>query len=581
MVLLRRSEMTEIQRKDLFEAAAEAHRRRDLAKAGQLYSQFVRLNPGVPEAWENLGVLLAEMGNLGEAENCLRGVLQHLPDWPMRHRLHGHLCWIYGLQGRQDAVDQGREAVRLAPEYESGWLNLGFALTLVGGHHEEAIASFERAAALGSERYHGGLYVAKRQACDWEGIEELERMVLDPSYAHKDLSPSLLVAVGAPQDQLALAQSFAKRDPQRYLKPPGVRHRVSSRKIRLGYLGGEFHDTSTMSLLAQTLENHDRDRFELHAFSFGPNRGAEVRQRLERAFDRFHEVSAAPNEIVARQIAQTGIDILVDLNGHLMPHRVGIAARRPAPIQVSFLGWPATSGTPFHDYIVADPFVAKDPSWFTEKPLYLDCYMPTDDSKAEPAKRERGEFDLPADAIVLGSMNSSWKLTPAMLGLWCEILREAPQTVLFQAAPNEEVGTRLRELMRREGLADRFIIAPKIDYEDHIDRIATLDLGLDSFPYGGHTTTCDILWAGVPVVTCDGGSFASAVATSLLDAVGLRELSTGSLAEYKALVLALCGDRARLAALKAHLNTARRSSGLFDNKRYTRGLEAKLIELVS
>jgi predicted O-linked N-acetylglucosamine transferase (SPINDLY family) len=336
-----------------------------------------------------------------------------------------------------------------------------------------------------------------------------------------------------------------------------------------------------MSLLAQTFENHDRDRFELHAFSYGPNRGADVRRRIERAFDRFHDVSGAADEIIVRLIAKTSIDILMDLNGYLMPNRVGIAARRPAPIQVSYLGWPATSGTPFHDYIIADPIVAKDPGWFTEKLLYLDCYMPTDSSKSEPAKRERAEFGLPADAIMLGSMNNSWKLSPLMFGLWCEILREAPQTVLFQAAPNEEVATRLRDFMQRQGLGDRFIIAPKVHYDDHIDRVATLDLGLDAFPYGGHTTTCDMLWAGLPVVTCHGGSFASGVATSLLDAVGLRELSTGSLAEYKALVLALCGDRTRLTALKAQVNAARRSTRLFDNKRYTRRLEDRLRRLVS
>ena len=356
---------------------------------------------------------------------------------------------------------------------------------------------------------------------------------------------------------------------------------MADRKIRLGYLSGEFRDTSTMSLLALTIENHDRERFELHAFSFGPDSDGPMRRRLRRAFDYFHEMSALPNEVIARQIARSNIDILIDLNGYLKPNRVAIVARRPAPIQISFLGWPATSGAPFIDYIIADRFVAPEPAWFTERILNLDCYMPTDNSKAEPKRRDRSEFGLPGDAIILCSMNNSWKLTSTMFALWCDILREVPQTVLLQAVPNGEVERRLKSFMQRRGLADRLIIAPKIDFDEHIDRVGTVDLGLDSFPYGGHTTTCDTLWAGVPVVTCHGGTFASGVATSLLNAVGLPELSTSSLAEYKALVLALCHDRPRLEALKAQLNATRHSSRLFDNKRYTSGLEASLIELVS
>jgi protein O-GlcNAc transferase len=575
-----RISMPNIQREELFRAAAEAQRTGDLMAAGSLYSRFVKLNPGAAEAWEQLGVILAEVGNLGEAENCLRGVLQFMGNYPALYRVHAHLCWIYAIEGRAEAIEHGREAVRLNPQFEGGWLNLANALSLAS-RHGEAIAAFEKAAELGSTRHYGGLYNVKRSICDWNGIEELERVLLDPARKAETLNSDLGVMAPTPAAQRAFAEAFAAQYPARYLHPPGVRHRVEGRKIRLGYLGGEFHDTAIMSLLAATIENHDRERFELHAFSFGPDLEGPLRARLESAFDRFHHLRAAANEEIARNIAGLEIDILLDLNGYLKTNRVAIVARRPAPIQINFLGWPATMGAPFIDYIIVDEIVAPDARWFSEKLIRLDCYMPTDDRKPEPAPRARGEFDLPEDALVLASMNNSWKLNAEMMTLWCEILRELPQAVLWQAAREAPAARNLEDFARRQGVAERFIIAPPVSYAEHIERSSLADIALDSFPYGGHTTTCDMLWAGVPVVTCRGATFASAVATSLLNAVGLAELSTSSLADYKTLVLELCRDQPRREALKAHLRQARHGSKLFDNKRYTKALEEKLIELVT
>ena len=286
-------------------------------------------------------------------------------------------------------------------------------------------------------------------------------------------------------------------------------------------------------------------------------------------------------EEIARRIAALEIDILLDLNGYLKGNRAAIVARRPAPIQINYLGWPATMGAPFIDYIIADKFVAPEPASFSEKILYLDCYMPTDDRKPEPKARSRSEFNLPEDAIVLASMNNSWKLTPAMMTLWCEVLRETPEAVLWQAVRTASAERNLEAFARQHGVGDRFITAPSVSYAEHIDRASLADIALDSFPYGGHTTTCDMLWAGVPVVTCRGRTFASSVATSLLHAVGLPELSTSSLAEYKTLVLELCRDKPRVQGLKTHLGATRHGSKLFDNKRYTKALEARLIELVA
>ncbi|MBV9431824.1 MAG: hypothetical protein JO137_08385 [Hyphomicrobiales bacterium] len=572
--------MPNIQREDLFRAAAEAQGKGDLISAGQLYSRFVGLNPTVPEAWEQLGAILAELGNFVEAENALRGILQFMPNYSGRHRVHAHLCWIYSLQGRKEAIEEGREAVRLEPRFEGGWLNLANALSL-GGEPEEAIAAFKKAEALGSVRHYGGLYNAKRGICDWTGMEALERVLFDSARKPQPYESDLCVMATTPRVQRSFAEACAAKYPPRYLNPPGAERRVAGRKIRLGYVGGEFHDTAIMSLLASTIEHHDRDRFEVHAFSFGPDIEGPMRARLRAAFDRFHDLGAAPNEEIARQIRALDIDILLDLNGYLKGNRVGIVARRPAPIQISYLGWPATMGAPFIDAMIADKIVAPDARSFSEKLIYLDCYMPTDDRKHEPVPRSRAEFGLPGDVVVLASMNNTWKLDAQMMTLWCEILRELPQAVLWQAARTAPAERNLRSFAQEQGVAERFIIAPPVAYDDHLDRSSLADLALDTFPYGGHTTSCDMLWAGVPVVTRRGETFASRVAASLLDAVGLPELTTSSVAEYKALVLALGCDKARIQAMKGKLAAARRNSKLFDNERYTKELEGKLIELVS
>jgi len=570
--------MTFVQ-EELYREAREAHQRGDLVKAGSLYTRFVSLNPGAIEAWEALAAILVELGNLEGAAECLTGILRFAPDYPDRHRMHAQLAWIYNVQGRAEAVAQAREAVRLDPGYEAGWHSLAAALERAG-QYDEAVACCDRLEAMGSTKHREALHSMKRAICAFDGVEALEAALADQPAVALNLGHLAMLGT-TPQRQLELARAQSQRYPARYMHPPGAAHQVRDRRIRLGYIGNEFHNTPTMVCLASTLENHDRDRFELHCFSFGPENDDPFRQRAKAASYRFHEVRGLPGEAIARLIKQIGIDILIDLCGYIRDHRVEVLARRPAPVQIGYIGWPATMGAPFLDHLVADKVVAQDPALFDEKLLLLDCYLPTDDRKAEPKTPPRSELGLPQDALVLAGMNNAWKITPQMMRTWCEILAELPDAVLWQVARREDVERNLTEFARSFGVADRIIFAKDVAYEAHLNRLGAADLAVDTFPYNGHSTTSDLLFAGVPVVTLRGETFASRVATSLLTATGLPELSTASLAEYKALILGLGRDRPRLAALKARLNTTRSTSPLFDNKRYTKALEEKLIALVS
>jgi len=574
--------MAKFEGEALYAAAVKAHRKRDLMKAGALYAQFVRVNPRLPAAWDQLGRILAELGNVRDAEECWLGIVQFMPDYPHIGQVYSQLCRALAMQGREEALAYGRKAVEIDPRSESAWLTLGTALE-TGGIYEEALDCFERAAALGGQGHQFALYKLKRSICAWDGLDALEKRLLHPSY---EWHPEMLFCYfgflpTTPAAQRQTAARATGKSPHPYFFPVGQPVKAAGRKIRLGFLSFDFRDHATSALLASTFENFDRARFELHAFSTGPADDGEYAGRIRRAVDGFYDVSQAIDTEIAAHIMRCGVDILFDVGGYAKGNRWGILARRPAPIQVNYLAWPGTMGAEFIDYMVADKIVAPEPAWFSEKLLHLDCYQPTDDKRPEPRTPERSRLGLPDEALVLCSMNAAVKITPMIMAQWCEILRELPSVVLWQYEDNPLAAGKLKEFARQRGVAEQLAFAPPVPFREHIDRISVADLALDTFPYGGHTTTSDLLWAGVPVVTLMGQSFVSRVATSLLHAVGMPELSTTTLSEYKALIPALCRDRPRLAALKAQLTASRRSCSLFDNKRYTRALEAKLIALVA
>jgi predicted O-linked N-acetylglucosamine transferase (SPINDLY family) len=362
---------------------------------------------------------------------------------------------------------------------------------------------------------------------------------------------------------------------------PGAALPQAPAKIRLGYLSNDFQQHATALLMVEMLEAHDRARFELFAYSYGADDGGAMRQRLGARFDGFTDISTLADLAAARLIHADGIQILIDLKGFTAGTRSVLLAYRPAPLQVSFLGYPGTlggaSGAGLCDYLVSDRFVTPL-SAAADYSEALAClphsYQPHGRHAAIGAAPSRLEAGLPEHGLVFCCFNQAYKFTPEVFDVWCKLLAQTPGSVLWLLRNPVAEGNLRREAMQRGIAPHRLVFADDLPQAAHLGRLQLADLVLDTLPYNAHTTASDALWAGVPVLTCAGSTFASRVAGSLLHAVGLQQLVTHSLHDYAALAAALAADPRRLRALRAQLACSRLSAPLFDVAAYTLSLEA-------
>ncbi len=334
--------------------------------------------------------------------------------------------------------------------------------------------------------------------------------------------------------------------------------------------------------MAGIFEQHDRLRFETTAISFGPDQPGEMRERLKASFNRFVDARLRSDQEVADLLRKLEIDIAIDLNGFTQRGRPKIFARRPAPIQVNYLGYPGTMGAEYIDYILADRIVIPEDQheFYTEKVAYLpDCYQPNDNKrKISNELPTRNQLGLPRDGFVFCCFNNAFKILPDVFDVWMRLLKAVDGSVLWLLDTGETAKKNLcLEAEKRGVSADRLVFAPRAAPADHLERHRLADLFIDTLPYNAHTTASDALWAGLPVLTCCGPTFASRVASSLLNAVGLPELTTHSLDEYESLALKIARDTSFLADLKAKLAINRETYPLFDTERFTRHIEAAYI----
>lgn len=419
----------------------------------------------------------------------------------------------------------------------------------------------------------------RQHLCDWSGLDALQHRIREAVRAGvKSISPFHFLALQSdPGEQLLCARQWARKL-ETLARPRSLTfQREPGRTIRLGYISADFGEHAMGYHLAELFELHDRARFETVAFSIGPDDHSPMRQRLSRAFDRFVEIKHLPHRPAAELIREHEVDILVDLMGYTKDGRPEILAFRPAPVQVNWLGFPGTMGASFIDYIIADPFIIPDgfEGFYSEKIVRLpDSYQPNDRKRAVAPPQPRAAYDLPDDAFVFCSFNQAYKITPELFSAWMDILRQVPGSVLWLVRDHVRVAENLRREAEARGVSpDRLVFAPRLPLSEHLARYCVAGLALDTFPYTSHATASNALWAGCPVVTRAGETFASRVAGSLLRAAGLAELVTTDLEAYKALAVRLASRPDELARLKERLAAGRDSSALFDTPRFTRQLE--------
>jgi predicted O-linked N-acetylglucosamine transferase (SPINDLY family) len=349
-------------------------------------------------------------------------------------------------------------------------------------------------------------------------------------------------------------------------------------KLRIGYLSPDFHDHPTTHLIIEALELHDRSKFEIVAFDYSRDAKAAYRERALAAFDKVVRVRGMSDDAAARAVAGEGIAIAVDLAGWTTNARPQILARRPAPVQMQWLGYPGSMGASWIDYLVADPIVAPPGSEaeFSEKLLRLPhSYQPDDSKRQIGAKATRAEMDLPEDAFVFCNFNQPFKITRQTFAFWMDLLRARSGAVLWLLDDNRWATEALRQQVVAHGIApERVIFGRRLPLPQHLARLRLADLALDCPPCGSHTTASDALWAGTPHLAARGNSFAARVSSSLLTAIGLPELIAETAEDYQALVLRLSRDRSLISMARAKLAVNRLSAPLFDSRRFTRHLEA-------
>jgi predicted O-linked N-acetylglucosamine transferase (SPINDLY family) len=456
--------------------------------------------------------------------------------------------------------------------------------------YDAAFAAFDRAWTLQPTLplVEGRRLHVKMHLCDWSGLDQEIAALHARVRQGAPASPpfTLLATSSAPAEQFACARSFTALQyppPAQPAVPPPAGRRD---KIRLGYVSGEFREQATSYLTADLYESHDRNRFELIAISTGRTEGSPMRRRLEAAFDAFEQVEGQSAAAIAETIRRHEVDVLIDLNGYFGVERTDVFRLRPAPVQVNFLGFPGTMGADFIDYIVADRVVLppEHAPFYSEQIAWLpDCYQCNDRKRpiAETPK-SRALAGLPESGFVFCCFDNPDKLTPAMFDVWMRILSRVEGSVLWLLDANPFVrGTLMREAERRGVAAGRLRFAPVRPLPEHLARLRLADLVLDTLPHNAHTTASDALWAGVPVLTALGTTFAGRVAASLLSASGLPELITSGWDEYENAAVALATDPARLAGLRAALARNRDSCRLFDTPRFARHLESAYITMVS
>ena len=574
----------------LFAEAEAARVAGALERAAEGFRALLARAPGHARGLNGLGLTLHALGKPEEAVKCYVQSLRALPDQaPEQAGVLGNFGLALKKLNRADlAIQAFRESLRLAPANVATLKALG--QTLQGrGEMEAAIDAYRKALAVDPE--HGEilalLVYQLRQNCDWAGLAELEERLLGlVRRGAPEVPPFIILTLAStPADQLAAARAWSRkheRPPAAQLPPPGPR---APGRLRIGYLSADYHEHATAYLIAEMLERHDRARFEIFAYSSGPDDTSPMRLRLLKAVDHFVKIGGLTDRAAAEKIRADAIDILVDLKGYTKGTRAGILALRPAAVQASFLGYPGTSGAAFVDWLIADPIVippAHRPFYSEKLALLPHCYQPNDSLRpiAEPAP-SRAECGLPDDAFVFCCLNSTYKLTPEYFEIWMRLLHRLPGSVLWLFASNPWAELNLRNRAVAAGIgADRLVFARDLPLARHLARYRLADLFLDTLPYTGHTTVSDALWTGLPAVSVAGDTFAGLVAASLLTAIGLPELIAADADAYEALAERLARDPAELARLRATLAQNRLTVPLFDAGGFTRDIEALYLEMI-
>ena len=509
------------------------------------------MKPDYAEAWSNKGIVLNKLNRFDEA-------LAHYD-----------------------------KALGLKPDYAEAWSNKGVTLNELK-RYDDAIAKYDKALSLKShiDWVLGDCLYLRMQICSWAGFEKSLDLIYEKLMTgEKVASPFPLLSLA--DDGLLHKKSseiyIQSRYPSNSVLLPIIK-RPNCQKIRVGYFSSDFRSHPVSLLTAELFELHDKDRFEIIAFSFGPDDGSEMRSRLNKAFHQFIDVSPMSDMEIVKLARDLHIDIAVDLTGHTQYARTGIFSYRVAPIQMSYIGYLGTMGADYYDYLIADKTIIPDSSqkFYSEKILYLPSYQ-VNDRKRIISERQftRAELGLPDTGFIFCCFNNNYKILPPTFDGWMRILNAVEGSVLFLYADNEwSKANLIKEASLRGVDSARLVFGGRITSEEYLARYRVCNLFLDTFPYNAGTTASDALWAELPVLTLMGQSFASRIAASILNAIGLPELITSTQEEYESLAIELALNSKKFTDIKLKLEANRLTAPLFDTPLFTKNIEAAYIKMM-
>jgi protein O-GlcNAc transferase len=542
------------------------------------YDKALALAPGMAEAWLGRGNVLNMFKRCKEAlvafDRADAAISNLAEVWLGRGN---SLC---ELNRYHDAWIAYEKALALNRDLAQAWFGSGNVLVQLK-EHDKALAAFDRALSLKPNlKYAKGEWIhAKLQLSDWANLDAAISELVEAVKANEPVTvPFQFLGISSsPADQLQCTKRVMADQPS---FPTVWRGEVYAHdRIRIGYFSADFCTHPVGQLAVGLFEAHDKSRFETIAISFGPDDGSDLRRRIKWAFEDFIDVREMSDSEIAALIHRREIDIVIDLTGLTRYNRFSVLSRRVAPVQVNFLGYPGTMGADCMDYIIADrTIIPKEHfQYYSEQVVWLpDTYQARDSKIVVPERRpSRAECGLPESAFVFCCFNNTYKVTPEIFDIWMRLLGATANGVLWLIGTNTTAETNLRREAERRGISPgRLIFAPKMLLADHFARSAHADLFLDTMAYNAHTTGSDALWAGVPLLTCLGSTFAARVGASLVRAVGLDELVTASLQDYEALALKVANDPSYLRALRDRLARNRKTHPLFDTARFARHIEA-------
>jgi predicted O-linked N-acetylglucosamine transferase (SPINDLY family) len=543
------------------------------------YEQAILLEPNYAVAFSNRASIFKELGKFDVALESYNQALTLSPG--NAEDYSNRAVVLTSLHRAEEAIADCEQAILLLPTFHKAHYNLGLAL-LALKKIDEAVLAFSNALTLYPQyEYLSGLLLhTQMKLCAWQDFQDKAPYLIEKIHGGKKVSSAFPIFAFA--DDLVIQRKSAEiwsddKHPYNSLLGQITKH-PRHPKIRLGYFSADFHNHATAYLMAELFERHDKDKFELIAFSFGPETKDEMQLRVSQAFDHFINVASLSDLEIALLSRELGIDIAIDLKGVTQDYRLSIFSYRAAPIQVSYLGYPGTLGADYIDYLIADKTLIPRQSQqhYSEKIVYLpNSYQVNDRHRViAPTQFTKKELGLPEDAFVFCCFNNNFKITPDIFDSWVRILKAVDSSVLWLLQDNPTAAMNLQKEAASRGLDPaRLVFAKRMDLPEHLARHKAADLFLDTTPCNAHTTASDALWAGLPLLTCMGESFASRVAASLLNAIGLPELVTESLVEYEALAITLATTPVKLKTLKEKLERNRLTTPLFNTELFTKHIE--------